>query len=207
MTDKIHKYVLEASEILKMLVRQSTELKSSFSVDRRQEELFRDLQVGLCRVQRLLSKSIEKDYSEKRSTELWTLISNLFPRVIDIISKLLNNSSLFCKLTCFCSSYKKMSLGKTIKLLRISSGLKQKELAPKLGITPNYLSLVENDKREPSMSFLRALAGELDLPLGLFLWDTSKTVSVFDSEQKKIYEEIKNLIFKFQRLRTQVNRK
>jgi len=99
-----------------------------------------------------------------------------------------------------------MSIGKTIKLLRISSGLKQKELAAKLEVTPNYLSLVESDKREPSMSFLRALAEELDLPMGLFLWDTSKTVSAFDSEQKKIYEEIKNLIFKFQRLRTQVKR-
>ena len=89
MTHKIPKYLLEASEILEMLVRRSTELKGSFLADRRQEELFRDLQVGLCRVQRLLSKSIEKDYSEKRSTELWKLISNLFPRVIDVISKLL----------------------------------------------------------------------------------------------------------------------
>lgn len=97
-----------------------------------------------------------------------------------------------------------MSLGKTIKLLRISSELKQKDLAPRLGVTANYLSLVENEKREPSMSFLRALSKELDLPMGLFLWDTSKTVSAFDSEQKMIYEEIKDLIFKFQRLRTKV---
>ena len=97
-----------------------------------------------------------------------------------------------------------MSVGKTIKLLRVSSGLKQKELAPKVGVTPNYLSLVENNKREPSMSFLRALSKELNLPMGLFLWDTSKTVSAFNNEQKKLYEEIKDLIFKFQRLRTKV---
>lgn len=100
-----------------------------------------------------------------------------------------------------------MSLGKTIKLLRISSGLKQKELAPKLGVTPNYLSLVENDKREPSMSILRALSKELDLPMGLFLWDTSKKVSKFNDEQERIYSEIKDLIFKFQRLRKRVKRK
>jgi len=100
-----------------------------------------------------------------------------------------------------------MSVGKTIKLLRVSSGLKQKELAAKVRVTPNYLSLVENNKREPSMSFLRALSKELDLPMGLFLWDTSKTVSAFNTEQKKIYEEIKDLIFKFQRVRTKVKRK
>ena len=102
---------------------------------------------------------------------------------------------------------KYMSLGKTIKLLRISSGLKQKELAPRLGVTANYLSLVENDKREPRVSFLRALSAELNLPMGLFLWDTSDTVSGFDTEQRRVYEEIKNLIFEFQKLRTQVNRK
>lgn len=99
-----------------------------------------------------------------------------------------------------------MSVGRTIKLLRISSGLKQKELAAKLGVTANYMSLVESGKREPSMSLLRALSEELALPIGLFLWDTSDTVAGFDTEQRKVYEEIKNLIFEFQRLRTQVNR-
>lgn len=96
-----------------------------------------------------------------------------------------------------------MSIGKTIKVLRVSSGIKQKELAARLRVTANYLSLVESDRRDPSVSLLRSVASELDVPIGLFLWDTSATVAEFDRQERKIYEEIKELIFKFQALRTQ----
>lgn len=47
--------------------------------------------------------------------------------------------------------------------------MKQRALAKKLSVSANYLSLVENSKREPSISFLRKLARELDVPVGIFL--------------------------------------
>jgi len=43
-------------------------------------------------------------------------------------------------------------------------------MAERLDITSNYLSLVENDRREPSLTLLRKIASELDVPLGYFLW-------------------------------------
>lgn len=65
-----------------------------------------------------------------------------------------------------------MELSKAIKLMRTASGMKQKEVASKLSITPNYLSLVENGKREPSISFLKKLAALLNVPVALFfLWE------------------------------------
>jgi transcriptional regulator with XRE-family HTH domain len=65
-----------------------------------------------------------------------------------------------------------MDLGRTVKLLRTASGLRQREVATKIGVTSNYLSLVENGKREPSVSFLKRLAGILNVPVGVFfLWE------------------------------------
>lgn len=64
-----------------------------------------------------------------------------------------------------------MTLGNSIRLIRTSTGIKQYELAAKLGVSSNYISLIECDKREPSISFLKHLANELEVPVGIFfLW-------------------------------------
>jgi transcriptional regulator with XRE-family HTH domain len=74
-----------------------------------------------------------------------------------------------------------MNLGTAIKLIRTSSGLKQKDIAAKLGVTGNYISLVENGSREPSVSLLKKLAAIFDVPVGLFfLWEDN------DSSKKKV---------------------
>lgn len=64
-----------------------------------------------------------------------------------------------------------MTLGNAIKVVRTAAGIKQQALAKKLQISANYLSLVENGKREPSISFLKRLAHALGVPVGIFfLW-------------------------------------
>lgn len=69
-----------------------------------------------------------------------------------------------------------MSVGKNIKLFRINSNLKQKELAEKLDIEVSYLSSIENDKKEPSLSLLKKISKELDVPIAMFFWEeTDKT--------------------------------
>lgn len=71
-----------------------------------------------------------------------------------------------------------MHLGTAIKLIRTSSGLKQKDVAAKLGVTSNYMSLVENGSREPSVSLLKKLAAILGVPVGLFfLWEQTGSPS------------------------------
>jgi transcriptional regulator with XRE-family HTH domain len=93
-----------------------------------------------------------------------------------------------------------MSIGRTIKFVRASSGLRQKELADQLGVTQNYLSLVENDKREPSLSFLRGFAEEMKIPLGLLFLDMeNQTETSF--EERVILMRIKDLIFEIERVR------
>jgi transcriptional regulator with XRE-family HTH domain len=71
-----------------------------------------------------------------------------------------------------------MELGKAIKLVRTASGRRQGEVAESLGVTSNYLSLVENGKREPSVSFLKRLGANLGVPVGFFfLWEESGTTT------------------------------
>jgi len=65
-----------------------------------------------------------------------------------------------------------MKLGTAIKLVRTSSGLTQRGVANDLGVTSNYISLIEGGKREPSVSFLKKLAVLFKVPVSLFfLWD------------------------------------
>ena len=63
-----------------------------------------------------------------------------------------------------------MDLGKAIKLVRTAAGMRQGTVAKQLGVTANYLSLIENGKREPSVSFLRKLASTLGVPVGIFFF-------------------------------------
>lgn len=64
-----------------------------------------------------------------------------------------------------------MAVGKNIKLFRINANLKQKELAAKLDIEVSYLSLIENEKKEPSLSLLKKISKVLNVPMAMFFWE------------------------------------
>jgi transcriptional regulator with XRE-family HTH domain len=67
-----------------------------------------------------------------------------------------------------------MQLGQAIKVVRTANGLRQREIARRLSVSPNYISLIEGGKREPSISFLNRLASVLGVPVGVFfLWHKS----------------------------------
>jgi transcriptional regulator with XRE-family HTH domain len=83
-----------------------------------------------------------------------------------------------------------MDLGKAIKLIRTASGKRQGQIAEKLGVTSNYLSLVENGKRDPSISFLRRLAETLGVPVGFFFfWEGNETAG-----SKKNMDQLRELL-------------
>ncbi len=62
-----------------------------------------------------------------------------------------------------------MLLGSTLRKLRLASGLSQRDLATRADVSPSFLSLVERDKREPTLSVLRRLAENLRVPFGVLL--------------------------------------
>ena len=60
-----------------------------------------------------------------------------------------------------------LSLGRALRELRERKQLTQRELAEQLGLTVNYLSLVENGKRGVSIQTLNEFANALDVPAPL----------------------------------------
>jgi len=55
------------------------------------------------------------------------------------------------------------SLGKRVKMARIERGISQRQLAQHTGLRQSHLSLVENDKHDPSATLVRTVALALDV--------------------------------------------
>jgi len=66
-----------------------------------------------------------------------------------------------------------MSIGKNIRVVRVARGIRSAELARLVDVTPNYVSLIENDRRRPSLSRLEAIARALDVPVAFLLRDSA----------------------------------
>ena len=96
-----------------------------------------------------------------------------------------------------------MSIGKTIKFLRMAKDLKQSELAKRLGVTTNYFSLIENCKREPSLALLKQLSNELDIPLSLLFLDTEFDSTNRSQNEQAMFLRIRDLIMQIETLRMQ----
>ena len=63
-----------------------------------------------------------------------------------------------------------MNFGKSIKLCRQQKSLKQAELAFKADISTSYLSLIERNERDPTLSTIKAIAGALDVPPSILMF-------------------------------------
>jgi transcriptional regulator with XRE-family HTH domain len=99
-----------------------------------------------------------------------------------------------------------MKIGIIIKTLRKNKGIKQKELALKLGISNAYLSSIENDKREPSLELTKALASHLEAPVGYFFIEAYDAKSL-TGKRKKVFNKVKKLLAEFLKLQGKNDRK
>jgi transcriptional regulator with XRE-family HTH domain len=87
-----------------------------------------------------------------------------------------------------------MNLGDAIKIIRTARKIKQIELAESLGVSANYISLIEAGKKTPSIKFLRQIAFKLKVPAGLFLlWSETETQSLRSSQLSKLRELLINI--------------
>lgn len=68
------------------------------------------------------------------------------------------------------------SLGKELRRIRLDRNEILKTMADKMGVSPQYLSAIENGKRKPTQNFLNTLF----------------SIYLFDSEEKKV---LKNAFF------------
>ena len=60
-------------------------------------------------------------------------------------------------------------LGEHVRNIRKKRGITLKELAEKTGLSIGYISQIERDLTDPSLSTLRKLSAALDIPTYLFM--------------------------------------
>ena len=75
-----------------------------------------------------------------------------------------------------------LEIGKRIKELRIMCNLTQEELANRTELTKGYISQLENDLAEPSISTLSDIVNALGTNLTDFFKEDEKTKLVFTKE-------------------------
>jgi transcriptional regulator with XRE-family HTH domain len=81
-------------------------------------------------------------------------------------------------------------------MLRTAKKVSQGDLARKLDVTAGYLSLVEQDKREPSLGFLNRVGEYFDLPVG-FLLLGGKNGKHMDPEYQRLINEIQHAMLDY----------
>lgn len=94
-----------------------------------------------------------------------------------------------------------MNVGKGIKFVRVESGLKQGEMADRLGISQNYLSLLENNKAQPSVTLLKKISEVFCVPVAFLLWEEAMPLESDTPEVSEKYERIRKLVHELQRFR------
>ncbi len=87
-----------------------------------------------------------------------------------------------------------MTIGKTLKLVRITADVSQRKLARDLGVTPGFLSLVENGKRQPTLTFLNAAAERFRIPAGFLMLQDAKLANLPPKHRKLVREIRRDLL-------------
>lgn len=94
-----------------------------------------------------------------------------------------------------------MNIGKGMKFVRLASGLKQGEMADRLDISQNYLSLLENNKAEPSMSLLKKISALFGVPVSFLFWEEAVPEQGSSPEITLKMKKIRSLVHELQQMR------
>ncbi len=63
-----------------------------------------------------------------------------------------------------------MNVGQAIKMCRTRRGVSQTDLAHRVDCSVSYLSMLENNKRDPTLSTLTKIAHGLNVPMGILFF-------------------------------------
>ncbi len=89
-----------------------------------------------------------------------------------------------------------LKIGRAIRTLRVHKGSTQIDLAARAGITAAFLSLVERDRRNPSIKVLERIAAALNITPELLIWDAVELPSTLSEEDHYVCEHAKIIIRK-----------
>jgi len=77
-------------------------------------------------------------------------------------------------------------LGKKIRHLRRERGMSLKDVAARTGLTSSFLSQVERDLADPSITSLRKIAEALEIPIFYFLLNHEEQSPVVRKDRRKV---------------------
>jgi len=87
-----------------------------------------------------------------------------------------------------------MKLGNVLKLIRTNRGMTQKDMANSLGISQNYLSLIEIDKKTPSPEKISSFANSLKISKDALTFISSEPPTELNNKDKKDYIRLQHNI-------------
>ena len=87
-----------------------------------------------------------------------------------------------------------MNLGMLIKLIRTHRGMNQKQMADLIGISQNYLSLIEINKKSPGTERISEFAKRLNISNNALIFASSDVPEELNAKDKKDYLRLKNNI-------------
>jgi transcriptional regulator with XRE-family HTH domain len=76
-----------------------------------------------------------------------------------------------------------LNVGLRLKLFRISADLKQREVADKMGVTVNYVSMLERGERDPTLEYLKSFSRLVTVPVSVLLWEPTEEGTSDDSRR------------------------
>jgi len=88
-----------------------------------------------------------------------------------------------------------MNLGKTLKQCRKLRGYTQSELANQAGLSTSHLSLIEQNKREPSLTLIKSLSKNLDIPLSILIFLSTQEEEIPELNSNQI-DRLRNDLLK-----------
>lgn len=86
-----------------------------------------------------------------------------------------------------------MKIGAIIKKLRTKRKIRQKDFAEKCGISQTYLSQIENDDRNPTISVLEKISEVLSIPYPVLSFLTLNEESIAE-EKRESYKTAKPIL-------------
>ncbi len=87
-----------------------------------------------------------------------------------------------------------MKIGNVFKLLRTSIGISQKQMSEKVGISQNYLSLIEQNKKVPSNDSLKASALSLNISEDALKFLASEVPTELSKKDSKDFQKLQQNI-------------
>jgi len=83
-----------------------------------------------------------------------------------------------------------------LKLFRIAANINQRQVAKELGVSANFVSMLERGKRDPTLKYLQAFASLVGVPVSALLWEPAQSAER-SPEVQMLHERVAGLMAQF----------